>query len=44
MLAEGISTAQQEITRMPVGALAEMLAKQVSDKPALILYGPLAAA
>ncbi len=42
LLAEGVSTPDQKITRHTVGALAEALAGVVSDQPALILFGPLA--
>ena len=42
ILAEAVSTPDQVVHRMTVGALAERLAVEVGDKPALILYGPLA--
>jgi len=42
VLAEAVSTPQQVVTRATVAALAEKLAEDVGDKPALILYGPLA--
>jgi uroporphyrin-III C-methyltransferase len=42
ILAEGVSTPDQEIVRSTVAGLAEKLAQDVGDKPALILYGPLA--
>ena len=44
ILAEGVSTADQQITRHTVATLADTLSQEVSDKPALILYGPLAEA
>ncbi|MBS0123978.1 uroporphyrinogen-III C-methyltransferase [Thetidibacter halocola] len=44
ILAEGVSTPEQEIVRSTVAGLAERLAEAVGDKPALILYGPLAEA
>lgn len=44
ILAEGISTADQQITRHTVATLADTLSQVVRDKPALILYGPLAEA
>lgn len=44
ILAEGVSTADQQITRHTVATLADALSQEVSDKPALILYGPLAEA
>lgn len=42
ILAEGVSGPDQSIARTTVSALAERLARDVGDKPALILYGPLA--
>ncbi|MFS4439104.1 uroporphyrinogen-III C-methyltransferase [Paracoccaceae bacterium GXU_MW_L88] len=42
LLAEAVSTPEERLTRSTVGALAEALDGGVSDKPALILYGPLA--
>ena len=42
MLAEGVSGPDQAIERSTVTALAERLSREVGDKPALILYGPLA--
>lgn len=42
ILAEAVSTPDQVVHRTTVGALAEKLAQDVGDKPALILYGPLA--
>ncbi|MXQ09063.1 uroporphyrinogen-III C-methyltransferase [Alphaproteobacteria bacterium GH1-50] len=43
ILAEAVGTPEQTIQRMTMGALAGKLAKSVGTKPALILYGPLAA-
>ncbi len=42
ILAEGISGPDQRIERTTVAALAQRLEREVGDKPALILYGPLA--
>lgn len=42
ILAEGISTPDQTITRHTVQTLSDALNAAISDKPALILYGPLA--
>ena len=42
ILAEGVSTPDQQILRTTVAELAEALSHEVSDRPALILYGPLA--
>lgn len=42
LLAEGVSTEAQRIERHTVQSLADQLAQSLSDKPALILYGPLA--
>ncbi|MCR9069560.1 MAG: uroporphyrinogen-III C-methyltransferase [Rhodobacteraceae bacterium] len=42
LLAEGVSTPAETLTRTTVSALAERLAQGVSDAPAVILYGPLA--
>ncbi|THH38195.1 uroporphyrinogen-III C-methyltransferase [Aliishimia ponticola] len=42
ILAEAVSTPDQKVQRATVAALAEQLAQEISDKPALILYGPLA--
>ncbi|WP_104018095.1 uroporphyrinogen-III C-methyltransferase [Roseovarius nitratireducens] len=42
MLAEGVSTPEQHIERHTVRSLAEQLSRDISEKPALILYGPLA--
>ena len=43
VLAEGISTPAQHIERHTMGSLAAQLSEEISDQPALILYGPLAA-
>lgn len=42
LLAEGVSTPEQKLARHSVASLAAELAEAVSDRPALILYGPLA--
>ncbi|MFP4274663.1 MAG: uroporphyrinogen-III C-methyltransferase [Paracoccaceae bacterium] len=42
ILAEGVSTADQQVEHFTVASLAEALSRQISDRPALILYGPLA--
>ena len=42
ILAEAVSTPDQQITRSTVAALADQLAAERGDYPALILYGPLA--
>ncbi len=42
ILAEGVSGPDQTITRSTVAALAEALTAEITDQPALILYGPLA--
>lgn len=42
LLAEGVSTPDQSLQRTTVGALARQLGDEISDRPALILYGPLA--
>lgn len=44
LLAEGISTSEQRLSRHTVAGLAEQLSETISDRPALILYGPLAEA
>ncbi|WP_397544495.1 uroporphyrinogen-III C-methyltransferase [Roseovarius salis] len=44
LLAEGISTTEQRLSRHTVAGLAEQLSESISDRPALILYGPLAEA
>ncbi|WP_299404992.1 uroporphyrinogen-III C-methyltransferase [uncultured Roseobacter sp.] len=42
ILAESVSGPDQQITRSTVSELAEQLAQDVGEKPALILYGPFA--
>ncbi|WP_415921286.1 uroporphyrinogen-III C-methyltransferase [Tateyamaria sp. SN6-1] len=42
LLAEGVSTPSQALHRLTVATLAERLRKDISDAPALILYGALA--
>lgn len=42
ILAEAVSTPEQTLHRATVSDLAQTLTKEVGDKPALILYGPLA--
>ena len=42
LLAESVSQPAQRLTRSTVGDLARALAGDISDLPALILYGPLA--
>lgn len=42
VLAEAISTPEQSVLRATVSDLAAKLAEDVGNKPALILYGPLA--
>jgi len=42
LLAEAVSKPEQTLRFTTLGALADDLAKEVSPKPALILYGPLA--
>lgn len=42
ILAEGVSTPAQNIERHTIKTLSDQLAQEFSDKPALILYGPLA--
>ena len=42
ILAEAVSTPDQRLTRTTVSALADRLAQERGDYPALILYGPLA--
>ena len=44
MLAEDVSKADQRIVRSTVAGLAEQLAREYATTPALIMYGPLAAA
>lgn len=41
IIAEGISTPTQQIKRHTIRSLASQLSQEVSDMPALILYGPL---
>ncbi|MFY0623362.1 MAG: uroporphyrinogen-III C-methyltransferase [Pelagimonas sp.] len=42
VLAEAVSTPEQKLTRLTVQGLADQLADEIGDKPALVLYGPLA--
>lgn len=42
ILAEGVSTPDQHIARHTMKSLANELSRDITDKPALILYGPLA--
>lgn len=42
ILAESVSTPDQNIQRSTVSELALQLAQEISDQPALILYGPFA--
>ncbi|WP_299677382.1 uroporphyrinogen-III C-methyltransferase [uncultured Roseobacter sp.] len=42
ILAESVSTPNQNIQRTTVAKLAHQLAEEISDQPALILYGPFA--
>ena len=42
LLAEGVSTPAETLTRTTVSALADRLSQGVSNAPAVILYGPLA--
>ncbi|MFU1476256.1 uroporphyrinogen-III C-methyltransferase [Roseovarius sp. C7] len=42
ILAEAVGTPEQQVTRSTVGTLATQLAEEIGDRPALILYGPLA--
>lgn len=42
ILAESVSTPEQQVQRATVSQLAEQLEAEIGDKPALILYGPLA--
>ncbi|MBW4709109.1 uroporphyrinogen-III C-methyltransferase [Roseobacter sp. YSTF-M11] len=42
ILAESVSTPDQNITRTTIAKLAEQLLSEIGDKPALILYGPFA--
>ncbi len=42
LLAEGVSTPQQHLERHTVRSLSDALSRTMTDKPALILFGPLA--
>lgn len=42
ILAEAVSTPEQVVQRATVSELAAQLSSEIGDKPALILYGPLA--
>lgn len=42
ILAESVSSPEQSIHRSTVSQLAQQLAQEIGDKPALILYGPFA--
>lgn len=42
ILAEAVSTPEQVVQRATVRALADQLREEIGNKPALILYGPLA--
>ena len=42
MLAEAVGTPEAATSRTTIAGLAEQLAREVGDKPALIFYGPLA--
>lgn len=42
ILAEAVSTPKQVVHRATVETLAQKLAEEIGDKPALIIYGPLA--
>ncbi|WP_299957302.1 uroporphyrinogen-III C-methyltransferase [uncultured Roseobacter sp.] len=42
ILAESVSSPEQNIHRSTVSQLAQQLAQEIGDKPALILYGPFA--
>ncbi len=42
LLAESVSTPAQKITRGTVGTMADLIASEAEDGPALILIGPLA--
>lgn len=42
ILAESVSSPEQSIQRTTVSQLAEQLAEEIGDKPALILFGPFA--
>ena len=43
ILAQSVGTPEQDVTRSTVGDLAASLEQEIGNKPALILYGPLAA-
>lgn len=42
ILAEGVSTSEQRITRQTITELAERMSESIGDLPAVILFGPLA--
>lgn len=42
ILAEAVGTPEQQVTRSTVADLAAQLGAEIGDRPALILYGPLA--
>ena len=42
LLAEAVSTPQQQLTLTTIKELAQKLDKEISPQPALIFYGPLA--
>lgn len=42
VLAEAVSTPDQQVCRTTLADLAQQLANEIGNKPALILYGPLA--
>ena len=42
LLAEAVGTEAQSFARMSVAELAERMAAEIGDQPALLLYGPLA--
>lgn len=42
LLAEGVTTPDQRLSRSTVASLADLMARATSPAPALILYGPLA--
>lgn len=44
LMAEAVGHPHQRLTRSTLGALADVIAAQATDAPALILYGPLAEA
>ena len=43
ILVQSVGTPEQDVTRSTVGDLAASLEQEIGNKPALILYGPLAA-